>query len=132
MKTIQELTNEMLERYEAEKQLHIARKDHTIWGRLPPNRLDALEVMVEEVAKEIRQCSRNNMHQEYCPIYLSEHGRWGLTASAICNCMIYRNGSAVTWKCPRCLRIHHILKQTCDCLPPLTTASTTTPYSTNK
>ena len=25
---------------------------------------------------------------------------------------------AVTWMCPRCMRIHHIFKQTCDCLPP--------------
>lgn len=32
---------------------------------------------------------------------------------------------AITWECPRCRRIHHMLKQTCDCPPPFTTGTGT-------
>ena len=38
----------------------------------------------------------------------------------------------VTWECPRCGLIHHILTQTCSCSSPLINSSTTTIASTGK
>ena len=70
-------------------------------------------------------------HNENCPLWLHMNGRWNSTAEARCTCTDpagnygYLNRGISSWECPRCRRIHHILTQTCDCLPPLETATTT-------
>ena len=40
--------------------------------------------------------------------------------------------NTVTWECPRCGLIHHILTQTCSCFAPITNSSTTNIASTEK
>src|SRR3990167_4420905 len=68
-------------------------------------------------------------HSPNCPIYLAENGQWSSSAKQHCNCNVSQITQANTcWECPRCRRIHHIFKQTCDCTPPTQNSSTTTPW----
>ena len=70
-------------------------------------------------------------HNDNCPIWLAMNGKWPSTAEARCTCTDqcgnygYLNRGILTWECPRCRQIHHVLKQTCDCPAPTQLASTT-------